>query len=99
MRLPVSTPDQLGLAIRAVRTASAVRQDELAGKLGFSTRFASEVEHGKPTAQVGKVLKLLDALGIQLALDIPDEAAPLLQELQERFEAQAGRHQRRRPRR
>lgn len=99
MRLQVSSPDQLGLAIRAVRKATGVRQDDLAGTLGLSTRFASEVEHGKPTAQLGKVLQLLDALGIGVTLELPDEAAALLQQLQQRYETQAGHHQRRRPRR
>lgn len=98
MQLPISSPEELGLAIRAVRKATDVRQDDLAGTLGLSTRFASEVEHGKPTAQLGKVLQLLQALGITLTLDLPDEAAPLLHELQQRFQAQAGRHQRRGPR-
>jgi y4mF family transcriptional regulator len=98
MQFPITSTDDLGLAIRAVRKATHVRQDDLAGTLGFSTRFASEVEHGKPTAQLGKVLQLLHALGITLTLDLPDDAEPVLHELQQRFEAQAGRHQRRGPR-
>ena len=95
MQLPITSADQLGLALRAVRKAAGVRQDDLAGTLGLSTRFASEVEHGKPTAQLGKVLQLLQALGITVTLDLPDDAEPVLRELKQRFEAQSGRHQRR----
>lgn len=99
MQLPISSPGELGLVIRAVRKSSQVRQDDLAGTLKLSNRFTSEVEHGKPTAQVGKVMQLLHALGIMVTVDVPDEAAPLFHELQQRFHAQAGRHQRRGPRR
>jgi hypothetical protein len=39
-----------------------------------SKQFASDVEHGKTTVQLGLVLKLLLELGVPLTLDIPKDA-------------------------
>ena len=78
MRLPIRSITDLGLAVRAVRRHSRVRIDDLAGTAGVSKQFTQDVEHGKPTVQFGRVLKLLAELGIPLELDIPDEAAPAL---------------------
>jgi transcriptional regulator with XRE-family HTH domain len=68
----------LGAAIRAVRRQSRVRIDDLADTVGVSKQFTQDVEHGKPTVQFGRVLRLLAELGIPLELDIPDEAARAL---------------------
>jgi transcriptional regulator with XRE-family HTH domain len=65
----------LGAAIRAARRLSRVRIDDLSATAGVSKQFTQDVEHGKPTVQFGRVLKLLAELGIPLELDIPDEAA------------------------
>lgn len=74
MQITVNSVSDLGLALRAVRHSSNVRLDDLAGMAGVSKQFASEVEHGKPTVQLGLVLKLLSELGVPLMLDIPREA-------------------------
>lgn len=78
MRMPIRSPADLGLAIRAVRRSSRVRIDDLAMTAGVSKQFTSDVEHGKPTAQFGLVLKLLAELGVPLEIDIPEEAARAL---------------------
>jgi transcriptional regulator with XRE-family HTH domain len=78
MRIPIQSVTDLGLAIRAVRRQSRVRIDDLAGTAGVSKQFTQDVEHGKPTVQLGRVLKLLAELGLPLELDIPDEAAHAL---------------------
>ena len=78
MRIPIQSTIDLGLALRAVRRQSRVRIDDLAGTAGVSKQFTQDVEHGKPTVQFGRVLKLLAELGIPLELNIPDEAAPVL---------------------
>lgn len=74
MQITVHSVSDLGLALRAVRRSSKVRLDDLAGMAGVSKQFASEVEHGKSTVQLGLVLKLLDELGVPLTLNIPQEA-------------------------
>jgi transcriptional regulator with XRE-family HTH domain len=78
MRIPIRSPADLGLAIRAVRRSSHVRIDDLAATAGVSKQFTSDVEHGKPTMQFGLVLKLLAELGVRLEVDIPGEAARAL---------------------
>lgn len=81
MRIPIHSVADLGLAIRAVRRHSHVRIDDLAATAGVSKQFTQDVEHGKPTVQLGRVLKLLVELGLPLELDIPAEAAHALETL------------------
>lgn len=78
MRIPIRSPADLGLAIRAVRRTSHIRIDDLAAIAGVSKQFTSDVEHGKPTMQFGLALKLLAELGVPLEVDIPEEAARAL---------------------
>lgn len=78
MRIVIQSAAELGSAIRAVRRHSRVRIDDLAATARVSKQFTQDVEHGKPTVQFGRVLKLLAELGIPLEVDIPDEAVPLL---------------------
>ena len=78
MQIAVHSVADLGLAVRAVRRASDVRLDDFAATAGVSKQFASDVERGKPSVQLGLVLALLSELGIPLVLDIPSFAEPEL---------------------
>jgi transcriptional regulator with XRE-family HTH domain len=78
MKINITSTEDIGTAIRAVRKSIHVRQDDLAGGAKVSKQFAIDVERGKTTMQLGKVLLLLQELGIPLTLDIPDEAFRLL---------------------
>lgn len=84
MKHRILSTEDLGLAIRAVRKSSQVRQDDLAGAVGVSRRFTAEVERGKPTVQFGRVLRLLEELGIAVSIDIPDDASRVLAVLKSR---------------
>ena len=84
MKKTIASPEDLGLLIRAVRKSTKVRQDDLAAVAGVSRQFAVDVERGKPTAQLGRVLLLLKELGITLTADIPNEAAQALEQLLEK---------------
>lgn len=95
MRVPIQHPTELGVVIRALRKSAGVRQDDLAASVGVSKQFASDVEHGKPTAQVGLLMKVLEELGGRLEVEVPDHLRPMIAELQERFVAQQGKHQKR----
>lgn len=66
------TTEELGGIIRAARREQDLRQDQLAGAAGVGVRFLSELERGKETARVGKVLAVLDALGCRVRIDPPD---------------------------
>lgn len=84
MKKTIASPEDLGLLIRAVRKSTNVRQDDLSAVAGVSRQFAIDVERGKPTAQLGRVLLLLKELGITLTADIPDEAVQALEQLLEK---------------
>src|SRR3546814_4116591 len=58
----------LGLAVRQARKAHGLTQAELAGLAGPGPRFISELERGKPGAELGKVLDVLAVLGLRLLL-------------------------------
>ena len=74
MQITIQSVPDLGLLVRSVRRTSKIRLDDLAATAGVSKQFASDVEHGKPTVQLGLVLKLLSELGVLLTLDIPEDA-------------------------
>lgn len=63
----------LGQLVRRVRKQAGLRQDELAGAAGVGIRFIVDLESGKPTLQIGKVLHVLDTLGIAAAFAAPGE--------------------------
>jgi y4mF family transcriptional regulator len=64
----VNSTAQLGKAVRDARKAKGLRQAELALAAGTGRRFIVDLEHGKPTAQLGGVLRVLQALGLDLDL-------------------------------
>lgn len=57
------------MAVRAARKAHGLAQAELAGLAGTGPRFVSELERGKPSAEMGKVLDVLAVLGLRLVLE------------------------------
>ena len=65
------TSVEIGKAVRSARKAQGLRQDDLAGLAGVGTRFVIEVERGKETAQLGRVLHLLAVLGCDLTIGLP----------------------------
>ena len=68
------TPEDIGRIVRRTRRAQGLRQDRLAGAAGVGVRFLVELEAGKTTAQLGKALSVLAALGCALRIDPPDAA-------------------------
>ena len=63
---------ELGAAIRKVRKQLGVTQRDLALTSGTGLRFISDLENGKPTCQIGKVLAVLSTLGLRLQLSSPE---------------------------
>ena len=70
------TPLDIAGIVRAARKAQGLRQDELAGAAGVGIRFIVDLEAGKPTAQLGKALQVLEALGCQFEIIPPPERKP-----------------------
>ncbi len=84
MRHSIQSTAELGMVIRAVRKSAHVRQDDLAAMVGVSRQFTVDVEKGKPTVQMARVLRLLKELGIELSVDIPAAASHELERLTRR---------------
>lgn len=62
----IITTNDLAVLMRHTRKTQGLTQDDLAGLSGLGRRFISELENGKETAQIGKVLLVLNVLGIRL---------------------------------
>jgi len=70
------TPIDLGFAIRDRRRRLNLDQDDLAKRVGVSRKWIIDVEKGKPRAELGLVLRTLDALGLRLALSADQTPSP-----------------------
>ena len=64
----VSSSEALGAAIRARRRSLGLTIEDLMALSGAGNRFLVELEQGKPTVRLDKVLEVLRALGIALSL-------------------------------
>ncbi len=67
------TTAEIGKIVRTTRKAAGLRQDELAGAAGVGLRFIVDLEAGKTTAQIGKTLQVLSALGCSLDITPPPD--------------------------
>jgi HTH-type transcriptional regulator/antitoxin HipB len=68
MRMRTAT--DLGAFIRERRTKLGMDQVALAEKAGTSRKWLIEVEHGKPRAEIGLILRTLKTLGVSIDLQI-----------------------------
>ena len=60
---------KLGSAIEVERKRRNLTQTQVAELSNTSINFVSQVERGKRTAQIGKVIDLLRILGLQLVIE------------------------------
>jgi y4mF family transcriptional regulator len=65
------SPVEIGRLIRDTRKRLGVTQKGLALTSGTGLRFIIDLEKGKETCELGKVLTVLNTLGIRMALDPP----------------------------
>ena len=66
MEKKIISTDDLGQTIQEARKAQGLSQVDLAGLAGLGRRFVSNLENGKASAQVGKVLRVLNTLGVSI---------------------------------
>ena len=59
---------ELGAVIRDQRKRLALKQLDLAGLGNTGNRFIVDLENGKPTVQLQKVLDLMDLLGLEVVV-------------------------------
>ena len=62
----IKTTKEIAFLIKTERKRQNLTQTELAGLCNVGSRFIVDTEAGKETCQIGKVLKVLDILGINL---------------------------------
>ena len=71
----ISTPEELGRIIRFKRKEINIRQEIAAGMAGVGTKFLSQLENGKETAEIGKTLQVLRKMGLEIYI-FPRSADP-----------------------
>ena len=69
----IETPQHLGDFVRQTRKALRLTQPQLALAAGVGVRFIVDLEAGKPTVRLENVLRVLQALGITLAVSGLDD--------------------------
>ena len=64
----IRTAEDLGKLVRAHRKERKLTLETISGLGNLSTRFLSEFERGKETAELGKVLQALRTLGLEVVI-------------------------------
>ena len=59
-------PNELGRLVRKHRRAQTLRQAELASLAGVGVRFISDLENGKQSLELGRVIKVLETIGLDI---------------------------------
>jgi y4mF family transcriptional regulator len=71
----IRTPADLGAVIRDRRKQLDLDQAELAQRIGVNRKWVIGIEQGRMRAELGLVLRALDALGVQLDTHMSDQTA------------------------
>lgn len=75
----IRTAEELGQLARTHRKSRHLTLETVSGLGNLSTRFLSEFERGKETAEIGKILKALRTLGLEVIIQPRGSAAPTTQ--------------------
>jgi y4mF family transcriptional regulator len=68
----IAAAETLGRTARLRRQSLRLTQKQLAMHAGVGRRFIVDLERGKPTLEIGKVLTVVQALGLTLSAQAPD---------------------------
>lgn len=68
LETPIRSSVALGAVIRDQRKRLVLKQLDLAGLGNTGNRFIIDLEKGKPTLQLQKVLDLMDLLGLEVVV-------------------------------
>jgi transcriptional regulator with XRE-family HTH domain len=79
MYIQLTSVLEAGIAIRTLRKRAGIRIDDFAMTAGVSKQFMTDLENGKATVQMGKVLQMLQRLGLKVGLELPPVAASTFQ--------------------
>jgi len=64
----IRNTEELGRLARAHRKSRGIGLLKIAGLANLGKRFLSEFERGKETCEIGKVLKALNTLGLEVVI-------------------------------
>ncbi len=67
----LDSTESVGLFVKAERRKQKLTQLQLAGLAGTGIRFVSDLENGKGTVQLQKLIAVLTALGLGLYIHSP----------------------------
>jgi HTH-type transcriptional regulator / antitoxin HipB len=79
----ISTPSQLGLALKSARKTKGLTQAEAATKVGLLPKTISALENHPEACSIESLLKLLSVLDLELTLATKSERLKAPQALQE----------------
>ncbi|GAB5542884.1 MAG: helix-turn-helix domain-containing protein [Sandaracinaceae bacterium] len=65
----VTSAEDFGALVRERRRERGLSQQQLAAKVGVSRQWIVQVESGKPRAEVGLMLRVLNALDLVLRVE------------------------------
>ncbi len=74
----IQSTGDLGQLVRAHRKGKGLTLETVSGLGNLSTRFLSEFERGKETAEIGKILKALRTLGLDVIVQKTFPVLPAL---------------------
>ncbi len=66
--ITISSTAELGEFIRAYRKSQMLTLEKVSNLSHLSLRFLSELERGKETAEIGKVIKAINMLGLEVII-------------------------------
>ena len=72
------TSESIGEIVKKTRKQLGATQKDLALTSGTGLRFIIELEHCKPTCELGKALTVLHTLGINIILTPPQEVNKIM---------------------
>lgn len=84
MLIKLRTPADIGRVVRAARKTDRLRQEDMAGTLNVSEGFLMALEHGAPGARLDNVCRALEALGLELTVNVRPEIETKYKELESR---------------
>ncbi|MCX5786922.1 MAG: helix-turn-helix transcriptional regulator [Elusimicrobia bacterium] len=65
---PAKDPTEIGRIVRQARKNAGLRQAQAAALCGVGTRFLSDLENGKATLHLGKVMQVLKGFGLRVVI-------------------------------
>lgn len=68
--MKITDAKTLGDAIRKRRKDLKYTQSYIADVTGLSVSFISDLENGKPTAEIGKTIQIVNLLGLDLTVEV-----------------------------